>query len=626
MITEQMVFSFVIGAIVTLVFNLRITQEEKLEVGSIKKGEKTQLVEPLLLPSVLIITIGMMLMRSKFTLSLAFISESILIFMYISIYYIILLLLLPILRKFISARACSTLWMLPTMLYLAIQISDSVAAPRFVITVSHQWFKGFAMIWAVGFVGTLLWFYLSHFTYRTVLLRHAQMADDAVLLKKWRHESARHGIKSEISIYISEQVNTPLTIGCFDRTMALVLPHQHYTDDAITLIFQHELRHIIRTDSRMKLFINLCTAIFWFNPLAWIAQRKAADDLELSCDEAVLVNADERTRRLYAELLLSSAGSSRGFTTRLSAAGSTLRYRLKNVMTPSKRIEGSLVIGLAMALLIMSLGSVGIADSANTVEHAIFESIPKNAVIDSIHTNEWREDRQGYLGVYAWQEEALTTYIASLHVKRVYAGNYVDYDLRELILIYGERDGDDLNHRTRLALSDDLLIVDLPDDDYRDIFFLVEDAIDWPYLESLLDFDAVDPDPAPVPPEMMLYFNEQVNTDGELMHAARTIIYKKSGDVAQDINPFFNNDTPGGVTGFPVTEVKLSFSYAPAGDYKITVEDWERDSSYSILSSELEDNVLKLAPYSAHYTVYGTFDTVRDTTYEMMFEFDIMLP
>lgn len=69
-------------------------------------------------------------------------------------------------------------------------------------------------------------------------------------------------------------------------------------------------------------------ALCWFNPLMWIATRKASDDLELSCDEIVLENMDEGMRRQYAELLLDTAGQAGGFTICLSAAAETMRYRL----------------------------------------------------------------------------------------------------------------------------------------------------------------------------------------------------------------------------------------------------------------------------------------------------------
>ncbi|MFR3289972.1 MAG: hypothetical protein ACLTSG_06665 [Lachnospiraceae bacterium] len=75
---------------------------------------------------------------------------------------------------------------------------------------------------------------------------------------------------------------------------------------------------------------------------------RSAEDLELSCDEAVLFGAPKDERRRYADLLLSTAGDARGFTTCLSATGRSLRYRLKNVMQPPMKAGGALAIGLAV--------------------------------------------------------------------------------------------------------------------------------------------------------------------------------------------------------------------------------------------------------------------------------------
>ena len=59
---------------------------------------------------------------------------------------------------------------------------------------------------------------------------------------------------------------------------------------------------------------------------------------------------DEELRRKYAELLLDTAGSSQGFTTCLSAAAETMRYRLKNVITVRKRWPGTVLLSIAMFL------------------------------------------------------------------------------------------------------------------------------------------------------------------------------------------------------------------------------------------------------------------------------------
>ena len=622
----QIMFALVLGVMVIIAFNGRNRQEAKLQTESLEPGRKTALVEPLMLPMTLAAILVMLIINDRFSLPLTMVAKSVLLFLYISIYYAALLLLLPLFRKIISARACATLWMVPTLLYFAIYLSGYEAKPLLVISLPRQWLPVFAWIWAAGFAGVTIWQMISHFTYRRLLLKHSEKVTDEGLRSLWHTESIRHGLKAKIPIFVSKTVTTPLTVGCFDRTMRLVLPKQRYTDEELALIFRHELRHILRSDTRTKLFINFCTAVCWFNPLAWIARRKAADDLELSCDEAVLSGAHETTRRLYAELLLKSAGSSRGYTTRLSASASSLRYRLKNVIKPGKRLAGGAVVGAALFLLVMSVGTVALADNASTVREAVFKKAPIGSVIDSINTYNWNADQRGYSSVYGWDEAVLTEYIASLRVKQVYTGNYVEDESRQLYIDYGEIIDGDTVSLTRFELCDGLLFANIPYDDYGEITFILEDEIDWGYIESLLDFDAENPNPAPFPPDMMMYFDELVNADGELMYATKTILSIKSGDVEQEVNEYLNSEGIGGVSGCMVTQVKLYFSYAPEGDYEVKVENWERTASYTVSSNELVDDVLALAPYSAHYTVYSTFTTVRDTSYEMAFFFDVELP
>ena len=123
-------------------------------------------------------------------------------------------------------------------------------------------------------------------------------------------------------LYRSAEVWTPLTIGLFAGARVVVLPERDYTDEELRLVLTHEAVHIARCDAASKLALVSVTALFWFDPLVWLAMRRSADDIELSCDESVTLGADEAERRRYADLILSSAGDERGFTTCLSARAS----------------------------------------------------------------------------------------------------------------------------------------------------------------------------------------------------------------------------------------------------------------------------------------------------------------
>ena len=642
--------SIIIGGTSAFAFYNRRRIEEKLEYESIKRGRKTCLMEPLMLPlCLLVITVTLLILGGVDALSIIP-GKLVQLFLHISVYYALLLLLLPLLRRVISALACGMLWLVPTLLYFSIYISGHEIRPLYVITLPRRYLPIISAVWACGFAAVMLWQLISHLSFRRFLLRNAEHFRDTNAVSIWRNEAKRHGIRAEIPILVSDAVSTPLTIGCFERSMRLVLPMRSYSPDELSMIFRHELRHILRCDTRTKLFLSFCAAMCWFNPLAWLARRKVADDLELSCDEAILSGTFEDERRRYADLLLKSAGDGRGCTTCLSAAAGTLRYRLRNIVRPTKRLSGGVFIGIAMFALIATFGAVGLADDAETVQTLIFDKAPPYIVIDRVSVDNWSGEAYGYRSVYGYDEAALTDYIASLRVRQVYAGNYEEDASRQFYVDYREVVDGKTVSLTRFELCSGLIFANIPYDDSGEITYILDDEIDWEYLNSLLDFDVPDPDPSPHPPDMYVYFTQVQDVEnmpkGPLTAAKRVISvtdadglwvaeYSEKKTELRLVDPDTQVDTTrylfdslagiGGVFGSALNEVRLEFSY-PAEHYSVTVENWDRTERYTVEVAQTLDGILSLAPYSAHYTVFGSFDTVRDTHYEMVFYFDIGLP
>ena len=100
--------------------------------------------------------------------------------------------------------------------------------------------------------------------------------------------------------------------------------------------------------------------------MVWAAVKKAEADLNWPCDEIVLKNADGAERRRYAELLLSTAGESRGYTTCLSASAKTLRYRLRETQTARKRRAGFILLFTVMFVSSLAVGKIAIATERGT--------------------------------------------------------------------------------------------------------------------------------------------------------------------------------------------------------------------------------------------------------------------
>ncbi len=297
-------YGLIIGIATVLAFYNRRRLEDKLKYDRLKPGQKTCLFEPLLLPfSLLLATLILLLFSGVNALELIT-GRLIQFLIQISIYYSFLLLLLPLLRRTISALACGMLWLAPSVLYFFIYLYGQEVRPLFVITLPRGYLPIIAPVWFGGFAIIMLCQLISHLRFRRSLLQNADPLQDEDTISRWQSEARRHGVKREIPILVSTAISTPLTIGCFEATMRLVLPAQDYSPEELAMIFQHELRHILRCDARVKFFMNFCTALCWFNPLTWLARRKTADDLELSCDEAVLAGANRQSASMAAFYLV----------------------------------------------------------------------------------------------------------------------------------------------------------------------------------------------------------------------------------------------------------------------------------------------------------------------------------
>ena len=88
--------------------------------------------------------------------------------------------------------------------------------------------------------------------------------------------------------------------------------------------------------------------------------KKHAEEIEFSCDETVLANAGNDTRRKYANLLLDIAGDERGFTTCLSASAKSLAKRLKEITKPARRSNGAIIVAVTFFILFMTCGLISI--------------------------------------------------------------------------------------------------------------------------------------------------------------------------------------------------------------------------------------------------------------------------
>ncbi len=297
----------------------------------------------------------------------------------------LLLALTPWLRKHITAQSCAELWILPcSIMYISVFLMRIPLNPWLVIRLPRAAVRWILIIWLVGFLAVIVWKIAAHLRFRKTILQNAVKAPEhvsRVFREVWNgialvHDEKHQALNDRIVasrplVFCSADCSSPLTVGLFKRTACLILPEKEYDDEELRLLFRHETIHLLRADNFMKFTITFLCAMCWFAPSLWIGMRRASEDIELCCDELATAGMQESARRGYANLLLQSAGTEKGFTTCLSASAKGLRYRLKYILHPVLRSSGLAVLGLLLSIFLFCFGMFGVKVDAGTMQTEI---------------------------------------------------------------------------------------------------------------------------------------------------------------------------------------------------------------------------------------------------------------
>lgn len=524
------------------------------------------------------------------------------VFLEAGIYYVLLLAMMPRLRRWVSARVCAMLWLLPDWLYVfAGRLDRPTDGKMLVLHAPGVLVYVLLAIWAVGAVGVMVWKIGSHLAFRRRILKNAVPVTDRQTLHVWEAELERAWIrKCKWKLVRSDAVTTPLSIGLYNRTTRIVLPMREYTQEELSLILRHEIIHISRGDPEAKFFLTFCTAMCWFNPLMWAAMRKSADDFELSCDESVLLDEPQPVRRQYAELLLQTAGDERGFTTCLSATAGALRYRLKAVMKPEKKRTGAILIGLTLFALSMCSGYVALAYDAQPGAAHIFDGQDLSTVTVR-NVDPWNDPRGSQ--AVCLNEEALKAYLASLelelYTEEIHAYNE---DERTIFIEFDSPQG-----YLSAALCDRAVQVTRSQNGEttgRDYY--LKTPLDWDYLDTLI---------APVPNLQLIFLNNRVDRvvcRSLTRTAADGTVRVLLASEDWRYNEYLNED---------VQEVQLGFSLPLAGPYTVTVEPLRGGARQTLTQDDLPGDCLPLTGPDAKYTVAADLQGEDGAVYHAQYVF-----
>lgn len=115
----------------------------------------------------------------------------------------------------------------------------------------------------------------------------------------------REAVQQEEGFWLCDGIASPFVLG-FLRPRIL-LPYAVEKED-IPYILAHEKAHLARHDHWRKPIGFALLALFWFQPLLWLAYFLLCRDIEFACDEHAVrtLGKDVRNRKSYAEALIHS--------------------------------------------------------------------------------------------------------------------------------------------------------------------------------------------------------------------------------------------------------------------------------------------------------------------------------
>ncbi|MBR4072282.1 MAG: hypothetical protein IKK26_06990, partial [Clostridia bacterium] len=160
----------------------------------------------------------------------------------------------------------------------------------------------------------------------------------------------RDAVPAENNIRLSEKVSTPFILGFINPKIYIPV---NMDENNLQYILAHEKAHIKRCDHLIKPIGFALLAVYWFNPVMWLAYIFLCRDIELACDEKVVRDfaADEKAR--YASALLDCSISRKYITACPLAFGEVgVKQRIKNALNYKKPMLWIIIAAVISAIII----------------------------------------------------------------------------------------------------------------------------------------------------------------------------------------------------------------------------------------------------------------------------------
>ena len=163
----------------------------------------------------------------------------------------------------------------------------------------------------------------------------------------------------KLRVYLVEAgLPSPCLFGLF-RPAIYLTPAALESETKLRHVLAHELTHARHLDHLWTFLRGVCLAVYWFDPLVWVAAAVSNADCELACDEGTLARLEEADRIPYGKTLLSLVPVRQTANPLLAATAMTAGKRqLKDRFTRiAKRSRQTVAAVVAVVLLVAAVSA-----------------------------------------------------------------------------------------------------------------------------------------------------------------------------------------------------------------------------------------------------------------------------
>ena len=152
------------------------------------------------------------------------------------------------------------------------------------------------------------------------------------------------------NIYLCDAISSPFILGVVKPRIYLPSGLDEVQRQNV---LSHERAHLTRRDHWWKPLGFVLLAVYWFNPVLWLAYTLLCRDIELACDERVIRTMDESAVKTYSTVLLACSMPRKAVITCPLAFGEVgVKERVRNALHYKKPAFWVVAASVAVCVIV----------------------------------------------------------------------------------------------------------------------------------------------------------------------------------------------------------------------------------------------------------------------------------